>query len=255
MKNFIAILFAFTVVLSSCDKEDVQSGTFDGPKATLYGGQAWTRVQLDADGNPLSSEFIIDDAALNSLPVGGTAASVETSLKFDGSAAKLPFMHGGLDWNPNGHEPLFIYGKPHFDFHFYMISEAERMTIPIYTADSVKFKNSPNAAYLPPTYINPGGGVPMMGAHWIDATSPEVSPTNPQPFTQTFIYGTYNGKVIFYEPMITLDFLKATTTFERSIPQPTKFQSTGYFPTKMKVARHDGITEVVLTDFVSRQAS
>ncbi len=50
-----------------------------------------------------------------------------------------------------------------------------------------------------------GGGVPQMGAHWVDVTSPEL---NGSTFAQTFIYGSYDGQVNFYEPMITLDFLK-----------------------------------------------
>ncbi|MCW3108253.1 MAG: hypothetical protein JWQ09_2759, partial [Segetibacter sp.] len=77
---------------------------------------------------------------------------------------------------------------------------------------------------------------------------------NGQPFSQTFIYGTYDGKVTFYEPMITLAFLKSTTSFERAIPQPAKFKKAGYYPTKMRVTKHDGVTDIVLDGFVQRQA-
>lgn len=44
--------------------------------------------------------------------------------------------------------------------------------------------------------------VPKMGLHWIDTNSPELSPRN-QPFTATFIIGSWDGKVIFDEPMVT----------------------------------------------------
>jgi hypothetical protein len=55
--------------------------------------------------------------------------------------------------------------------------------------------------------------------------------------------------------MITLDFLKKTTSYERAIPQPAKYQETGYYPTRMRVTKHDGVTEIALDQFVKRQAS
>ena len=86
----------------------------------------------------------------------------------------------------------------------------------------------------------------------IDVTSPEF---NGQPFSQTFIFGSYAAKLAFLEPMITLDFLKQTNNFVRSIPQPAKFQKTGYYPTKMRVSKVNGVTNIILKDFVLRQAS
>ena len=91
-----------------------------------------------------------------------------------------------------------------------------------------------------------------MGCHWIDFTSPEL---NGQLFTQTFIYGSYDGKVIFYEPMITEAFIKANSNFERAIPQPVKFQKTGYYPGKMRIAKQNGVTNIILEGFVLHQAS
>jgi hypothetical protein len=55
--------------------------------------------------------------------------------------------------------------------------------------------------------------------------------------------------------MITLDFLKNANKFERAIPVPGRFQKPGYYPTKMRVTKHDGVTEVLLDGFVKRQAS
>ena len=255
MKLLSVCLFFLTICVFSCAKNDDLSGVFEGEKISLYSGQTWNWAKLDANGNPLQAAIVFDDVALNSLPIGGGAPPFEASSNFNERADKLPFIHAALDWNPSGHDPLFIYGKPHFDFHFYMITQATRLAIPLYTTDSARFKNVPVSAYLPDNYFNSGGGVPQMGVHWIDATSPEVSRTNPQPFTQTFIYGTYNGMVTFYEPMITLDFIKATTSFERTIPQPSKYKVAGYYPTIMRIKRHDGITEIILDGFVGRQAS
>jgi hypothetical protein len=152
-----------------------------------------------------------------------------------------------VNWNSSGHEPDNVYTVPHFDFHFYTSNQADVMNY----MDDAKLNAEPPAGYIPANHIS-GPGVPMMGKHFIDANTPEL---HGQPFTQTFLYGSYDSKVVFMEPMITLAFLKNTTTFERSIPQPTKFQQAGFYPTKMKVSRHDGVTEITLEDFVSRQAS
>lgn len=91
-----------------------------------------------------------------------------------------------------------------------------------------------------------------MGSHWIDVTSGEL---NGKPFTETFIFGSYDGKVTFYEPMITLDFLKNNSNYVREIPQPAKVQTSSWYPTKMKILKHDGLTEIVLDEFVYRKQS
>jgi hypothetical protein len=256
-KLFLSAIAAITL-FTSCKKDDaVKQTVFTGPVEKFQHGKAWTWYEEDNNGNPFRLAIAIDDAAMNSLDrslPGGGGHSHENmlSLKLHSKVSNTAFMHVGLDWNPHGHEPEPIYGKPHFDFHFYMMSEAERLAIPPYQVDSVKFKNFPAPAYFPPTYINPGGGVPQMGAHWIDFTSPEL---NGAPFTQTFIYGSYNGKVNFYEPMITEEFIKTNATFERAIPQPAKYQKTGYYPTKMRIAKANGVTNIILEAFVLRQAS
>lgn len=265
MKKITFAFIILVVIFASCKKnnDDIninKGGIFKGPEATLYSGKVSTWVELNNDGNPQRVGISLDDAALNSVPAGtapeeGDEEKNMLSLQFDSKAAVTPFTHVGLDWNPVGHEPNPIYTKPHFDFHFNIISEEDRLAIPLYEQDSLKFKNIPASDYVPANYMYFGGGVPQMGAHLVDVTSPELDPVYPQLFTQTFIYGSYDGKIIFYEPMITLDFLKGTTNFERQIPQPAKFQKTGYYPTIMKVSKHDGVTDVILDGFVYKQAS
>jgi hypothetical protein len=158
-----------------------------------------------------------------------------------------PFKFIMLNWNSSGHEPDNVYTLPHFDFHFYISTQSEVLNY----MDETKLNTEPATGYIPANHIS-GPGVPMMGKHFIDATTPEL---HGQTFTQTFLFGSYDSKVVFWEPMITLDFLKNTSQFERALPQPAKFQQSGYYPTKMKISRHDGVTEISLTDFVSRQAS
>ena len=39
------------------------------------------------------------------------------------------YTHALVDWNPEGHEPPGIYDLPHFDVHFYIIPNEDRLAI------------------------------------------------------------------------------------------------------------------------------
>lgn len=259
MKKLLFFALA-AVAFTSCKKDDLteRNGIYKGSVVNVHEGKAWTWIQISNAGNPERLGITITDAALNSLPAAGENTGHghnnvnDWVLKLHPRASVTPFNHVGLNWVPGGHDPIAIFGKPHFDLHFNMMTPEEVDAIPPYPVDSLKFKNWPAADYFPPAYFNAGGGVPKMGAHWVDLTSGEF---NGQPFTQTFIYGSYNGKVNFYEPMITLEFLKNNSNFQRAIPQAAKVQRTGWYPTKLRIAKHDGVTEIILDAFVYRQQS
>ena len=265
MKKIILLALPLLAVLTSCNKDkdnaSKNGGIFKGPVTQFHAGKTWTWGELDANGNPLRIAISIDDAAMNSLDEGGllrtTHGTENMTLVFNPRiVAATPFVHALLDWNPHGHEPAGIYDVPHFDFHFYMTSVADREAIPPYEVDSTGFLNFPAPGYMPTTmpnlYVPTPGGVPAMGAHWIDISTPEI---NGGIFTQTFLYGSYNGKATFYEPMITKAFLDANATFTRNIPTPNRFAKAGYYPTSMRVEHANGVTNVILENFVLRQAS
>ena len=250
MKKFLILAVAASSFIFACDKDKNKDKEYKSDEVTLHGGKVWTSAKVDKDGKPLSVSILVNDAALNSVPVGQPSdhMSPQNNILIPISdKSGTPFRFAMVNWNSSGHEPDNVYTVPHFDFHFYTSNQADVMNY----LDDAKLNAEPPAGYIPANHIS-GPGVPMMGKHFIDANTPEL---HGQPFTQTFLYGSYDSKVVFMEPMITLAFLKNTTTFERSIPQPTKFQQAGFYPTKMKVSRHDGVTEITLEDFVSRQAS
>jgi hypothetical protein len=250
MKKFLILAVAASSFIFACDKDKNKDKEYKSDETTLHGGKAWTSAKVDKDGKPLSVSIVVNDAALNSVPVGQPSdhMSPQNNLLIPVSEKSgTPFKFVMLNWNSSGHEPDNVYTLPHFDFHFYTSNQTDVMTY----MDETKLNAEPSAAYIPANHIS-GPGVPMMGKHYIDATTPEL---HGETFTQTFLYGSYDSKVVFWEPMITLNFLKNTNNFERALPQPLKFQQAGFYPTKMKIKRHDGVTEISLTDFVSRQAS
>ena len=164
---------------------------------------------------------------------------------------KTPFDHVFLSFSHAGHEPPGIYDVAHFDMHFVMQPLAERAAIPPYSpATAAKFDNLPPAGSIPPPYFKLPAGVPLMGAHWANPTSPEL---NGAKFTETFIMGSYDGKVTFYEPMITLELLNSKPNITKAAPIPTKFAKAGYFPMKYSIKQVGDNIEISLDEMMLMQ--
>lgn len=257
MKKLLLFSGVLLLLFSSCNKKlEKYSKVFKSHTTRIGKGYAWSWVKVGLGEQPLSLGISISQASFNSLPPDDNAhMSFDYLIGMPTEFDLPPFDHIMIDWNPHGHEPIPIYGLPHFDFHFYFISEDEQMMIPPYPLAPDKFDHAPDAAYLPEHYANFGGGVPMMGAHWVDLTSPELDPNNPAKFTQTFVYGSYDGSVTFWEPMITWEYLNNTDWFDRSIPQPAKVERSGFYPTKLHVRKSSGEIQIIMDEFVFREQS
>ena len=166
-----------------------------------------------------------------------------------------PYQFVQLNWNPSGHEPTAIYGLPHFDFHFYTISKEEREAIVPADPDfAAKAASLPSAGFRPPFYVDNATAVslpaalvtvPRMGLHWIDVRSPELqaalgNPAGFQPFTRTYFIGSWGGRFIFGEPMITRAYLLTVRdrASDEVIPLPTAAHAdpAGLYPTAYRIA-------------------
>jgi hypothetical protein len=199
-----------------------------GTPLKVGGGRARAYLALDEKNGNRTIELgvALDESAMNGLPQHGSGGGphgnfVEYLLQLP-TQNTTPFKFVELDWNPMGHgEP---YTQPHFDFHFYTVSLEERNAIdPSDPEFATKAANYPAAGTIPTFYANPAVilgippasiAVPRMGIHWVDVRSPELQamaghPDNYQPFTKTFIYGSWNGKLTFMEPMITREYIMA----------------------------------------------
>lgn len=224
-----------------------------GPSQNLGQGTARTYAIVDRSGTPISVGVALSENALKGLPLTpmpGMPMAAMLNLALPDAAKAAGYDHATLDWNPNGHEPDPIYGLPHFDFHFYTISEtAQSQMTPADPQFEAKLAKAPAAEFRPATYFQSPGGVPMMGAHWLDPQSPELAPNAPTgTFTRTFIYGSYDGHFIFYEPMITKAALEgaktqAAASATRAIPVPAKYEKAGAYPTRYTMAWEESTKE------------
>jgi hypothetical protein len=209
-------------------------GVFFGDVALMGNGTARSWVDIGSDGKPKALGLTFNDAALQNLPEHGQdGMEPEWLLKLPKQAASTPFNHIAINWNPHGHEPKGIYDVPHFDFHFYMISPPERGQITLEGGDLKVCQRRIPQAELPKDYIYaPKTETKYMGAHYADVTSPEF---NGKPFTSTFIYGGYDGRLIFIEPMTTMATIQTHETVIKQVKLPKVVEKPGLYPTRYVV--------------------
>jgi hypothetical protein len=225
MVLFSAMVFVMLVGLFLSVRAEAK--TVWGKTIELGKGTARSFVEMNVQGQPVSLGIVFTGHALVGLPT--EPEPPETMLELPAQAAVPPFKYIAINWNPKGHEPK-MYELPHFDFHFYIIPDEERNKIT--TDNTAQFAKAPPAQDMPADYMQAPGGVPRMGAHWVDKTAPELQG---KPFTATFIYGTYDGKIAFYEPMVAMAFLKSKPNFTATIKQPAAYEITGFYPTNYRI--------------------
>lgn len=227
--------------------------TLFGEPQRVAQGTARSWVALDPRGRPIALGVEMADQALSGLP----ACDEEYVVPLPPGAAVPPFNHITLDWNPHGHIPPQIYDVPHFDFHFYMMTQEERARITATGEDVARVQRKPPADAVPEGYIYAtGGDEPGMGAHWVNPESPEFHGT---PFTHTLIYGFYDGRMNFIEPMVTLPFLRTKPDVTAPMAQPKSYHEHGYYPTRYRIQHvpdaDGGTTRVSLEGLVWRADS
>ena len=219
--------------------DEVKYNTFYGPVVQMGVGHARSWVNITHDNKALAIGIEMTEGALQLHDANDDGRSLEFVFPLHQKAkAFTPFDHFLVNWNEHGHPPPGIYDLPHFDFHFYKMSLAERLAIPAFNDAPQKFNNLPDLAYIPTGYFTrPNEGIIQMGRHWGDGLSPEL---HGQPFTHTFIYGSYDGKVTFLEPMITLALLQSGVTVQKAIRQPQLFDPVdNYYPTRYNIWKNE----------------
>lgn len=176
-----------------------------------------------------------------------------------------PFTHIVVNWNPEGHIPPGVFDVPHYDFHFYTIDEATRTSIeapvasemcdiggtavPVDCETYATLTEPLPEDQMPPDYIRPGAVEPGMGDHLLD---PFGSGLNAMPFSHTFIFGAYDGNLSFFEPMITVEYLRTRPRRCFPIRLPEALPEAGWAPSQYCIEFQPGreLYSVSLESFV-----
>jgi hypothetical protein len=151
------------------------------------------------------------------------------------------FNHFELHSEPNGHvaPPGSVNPDrnrvPHFDFHFYAVSEAVVREIPLVRPPSPALPPVPSER-LPEGYIQPGFSQLQMGRH----SSPAWSLLDPNPLSTIMLVGfppAVEGlpdptQMHHIEPMVSRERLLEANDFELPVPMPETFGRVMLYPTK-----------------------
>ena len=256
-----------------------------GPEVAVGAGTARLFVQLGRERGPEVLGIKLTDHALSGLAQRMNATSRCWDKNADGRVAHgeclgdyesvltlpaeaaglgLPVRWATVNWNPEGHLAPAppVWSAAHFDFHFFLA--APELIRSIRTGPCAEFIHCDDFARaqipLPPPqhprgYIDVGAAVAGMGNHLVDSLDPELADPS-LGFSRTFIYGTYDGQLIFLEPMVSHAYLSSRPQQCTPLRTPEVVATAGWYPTRYCV-RHDaaeGVHSVTLEGLRYRTA-
>jgi hypothetical protein len=222
------------------------SNVFKGPNVAIGNGHARSWIRINHLDMPLEIGLELTASAFTSLP---DHANLVLPLHHKAKEV-TPFDHIYFGYNENGHPPAGVFTVPHFDAHFYMTTNQERLAIPVVTPATLPlFTFAPPLGYMAPSYFQ-AGPEPQMGQHWIPP------PPTFLPFSRVMIYGTFNGELTFIEPMVTVAHMLSGGSTNNYL-QPAKFAEAGNYPTTYNIYKdpQNGNYNITLSNFVARSAN
>lgn len=272
-----AVVMSFTAAQST-------AGNLTGMSAPIGRGTVESYAVTGADGAPLEIGIVFSDGALDGLPAepnrtsrcfdldgngrindtGECDGDYQNDLPFPAEVrgrADIPFDFAMVNWNPAGHPPE-VWALPHFDIHFYSVPPGDIEAIRIGPCgifmnckDFERAIKPVPAKYIHPDHASVQAAVGRMGDHLIDTKSPEFGDP-PETFTHTWIFGAYDGRIIFHEVMATQMFMLLGQDTCAPIKQPAAWERAGYYPTSYCLRREasGGRLKVFMEKFVLRPA-
>jgi hypothetical protein len=277
--------FALLLAASGSAAPGAAADRVHGWRATLGKGEVSSFAELQGTGAPRAIGIMISADALASLPSEHSDGHHCADRNGDGVTARpaecfethefviplpdavsrrddIPFKWVLLNWNLHGHAPPGIYDVPHFDVHFYMVPIADVLAIgagpcgPDFADchDFATAKMPLPAGLMHPDFSDVDAVAPAMGNHLIDLSGREFQG---EPFTRSWIYGMYGGRVTFYEEMVSLAHLLSRPDACAPIKSPPAVAVGGFYPTERCVRYDAGANTYVVSmeGFVYREAS
>lgn len=220
------LLGAALLLLGACAPEtplvDVTgdcADVFSGKLCTFASTQGDSLVAVGADVPLASIELAPAEQPMAWPPV----ANATLGLPEQGQAGS-GFKGFTFYWEVGGHPPgPFL--TPHFDFHFYLVPDAERLAIDCRDPSKpavlpagyvlVDLPLPPEMAAMTGVDTLVGTCVPQMGMHGLRAAELEGT----EPWRGGMVIGYYAGRPLFIEPMITKAMLMEKKSFDLAIPE------------------------------------
>jgi hypothetical protein len=210
MKKLIPIL---VLTLAACGHPDPEP----------MGGVLLTH-EVDGDGVVIEVGMTVDIAELDRVMTDEVFS--EAVATYDDVVIEQTYVnHIQLGYNPHGHGPPGVNDVPHFDIHFYGISNAERLEV------SCDGQPVPEEERVPDGYdASAVGGEPFgscvaaMGSHAGDEDSLEGK------LDAELILGYDRGELIFIEPMISAARFEARDDLTLDIARPASLGRTTRWP-------------------------
>lgn len=211
-----------------------ETRVFNGTPVAVGNGSAWVVVTANASNEPESVSVVMNRDALNGLPeANADKPAWEFPLPMPESGPPTGYAHVLLDWNPAGHLPDGVYSVPHFDMHFYLIDNEAREAITFHGQNRHLALATPDPQVVPEGYvIPPDAAVERMGMHGLDPAGREFQG---EPFSHNFIYGYYQGKLMFLEPMVSLTFLESLAASTTPIKKPQRYSYPAWYPSSYRI--------------------
>jgi hypothetical protein len=280
-----AVACAGVQVTGCSDSRNASPSRLLGAYASVGKSTVSSYAELDGNGAPKAIGIVFHPGALDELPTTRSDGHHCFDRNGDGKIdldeecfgshewviplpsdvvrhARIPFKWVGLNWNPHGHIPPGVYHLPHFDVHFYMEPIEKIYAIKpgpcgpeFVSCENFRIATKPIPAnYMHADFRNVEAVAPAMGNHLVDLTSPEF---NKQTFTRTWIYGVYDGRVTFYEEMVTREYLLSNPATCFPLKSPAAVAVKGYYPTQscIRYRRDTNEHTVSMEGFVLREAS
>jgi hypothetical protein len=256
-----------------------------GAPSMLGSGTVASYADFDATGAVQAIGVVVSSGTLDGLPTApsdghhcfdvnkdGTldlasecSGGHERVLPFPSEASRrtdMPFKWALVNWNPHGHIPPGVYDKPHFDVHFYLESienvfaiepgpcGPEHVRCDLFARARLPVPGN----YMHPDFKDVEAVAPAMGNHLVDLTASEFRGV---PFTRTWIYGTNEGHVTFYEEMVTVAYLKSRPDACFPIKMAAAVALAGRYPSKscIRYVKETSEYTISLEGFELRQAS
>jgi len=280
-----ALVLAIMIGVAGCGQHDESGGRVLGQSWQIGNGTVTSYAEFTHDDVPSAMGIVYSAGALDGLPAersdqhhcfdrdsNGTVdpgmecfATHEAVIPLPDAFATrtdIPFQWVLFNWNPVGHIPPGIYDVPHFDIHFYIESIANVFALQdgpcgpeFIRCDQFELGKKPLPAnYIDPDFKDVDAVAPAMGNHLIDVTGPEF---NGEQWQHSFIFGIYNGKITFYEEMLTLAYLLSQPNACSPVKSPPSVGLSGYYPTQSCI-RYDSANDeytVSMEEFTYRKAS